>query len=140
MPRRAVDRLTLQLLSFTAQRIAEEARALTAQRRLLLGYDRMLVGSMLPMAMVVRTVLGEITVQDTSRADAGPWRRAMEALRVDPQAVVEIELPALVVPPLPVPFHAPGPPVRMTPIQQPAVRQLPSAPDGGDPALPDQPQ
>jgi len=64
----------------------------------------------------------------------------MELLRADPQAVVEIEIPAPVVPALPLPFRAAGPPVRMTPIQQPVVPQLPSVPGDGDPALPDQPQ
>jgi hypothetical protein len=93
---------------------------------------------MVPLPAAARAVLGEVTAQDVLGADVLPWKHGMDALRDDPQAVVELELPAPVVPSRPVPFHAPGPPV--TPIQQPAVPQLPSAPDGGDPALPDQPQ
>ena len=100
----------------------------------------MLAGRLLPLPPSVRAVLGEISPQDTLAADAMPWKRAAEALRVDPKAVVEIPLPAPALPPLPVPFLTSGPLVRMTPTQQPAVPQLPSAPDDGDPALPDQPQ
>jgi hypothetical protein len=141
---KAVETLTLRILAFAAEKLAQEAQSLQAQaaqrRRALLGYDRLLANRTLSLPATVRTVLGEVTAQDVLGGDFAPWKHAMDALRADPQAVVEIELPALVVPPLPVPFHAPGPPVRMTPIQQPAVRQLPSAPDGGDPALPDQPQ
>jgi hypothetical protein len=95
---------------------------------------------MLPFAAAARAVLGEVSAQDVLGADALPWRRAMQILQGDPQAAIDIELPAPVVPSRPVPFHAQGPLVRMTSIQQPAVPQLPSAPDDGDLAVPDPPQ
>jgi hypothetical protein len=130
---KAVDTLTARLLSFAAERLAEEARALTAQaaqrRTALLGYDRLLANRLLPMPLSVRAVLGEVTGRDTLAADAGPWRRASDALRDDPQAAIEVELPPAVLPPLPQRTAWVGPPIVHEPIQRP------EPPDDGDPYL-----
>jgi hypothetical protein len=130
---KAVETLTLRILAFAAERIAQEAQSLQAQaaqrRRMLLGYDRMLANRTLPLPAAVRMVLGEVTAQDVLGGDFAPWKHAMDALRGDPQAVVEIPVPTPVVPPLPVPVRAPGPPVPHAPIQPPQPG------DDGDPYL-----
>jgi hypothetical protein len=97
------------------------------RRTALLGFDRLVANRMLPLPAAARAVLGEVSAQDVLGADVLQWKQGMEALRADSQAVVELKLPAPVVPSRPVPFHAPGPLVRMTPMQ----RRKPG--DDGDP-------
>jgi hypothetical protein len=130
---KAVETLTLRVLAFAAEKIAQEAQMLQAQaaqrRRMLLGYDRMLANRpavFLPAA--VRMVLGEVTTQDVLGGDFTPWKHAMDALRDDPQAVVEIPVPASAVP------RPPAPPIMHAPVQKPD----PSGLDDGDPYVAEQ--
>jgi hypothetical protein len=130
---KAVETLTLRILAFAAEKIAQEAQSLQAEimqrRRALLGFDRLVANRTLPFPATARMVLGEVTAQDVLGGDVLPWKHGMDALRVDPQAVVEIPFPAPVVPPLPVPLRAPGPPIVHAPVQQTQPG------DDGDPYL-----
>jgi hypothetical protein len=140
---KVVETLTVRLLGFAAERIAEEWRTLTAEtkrrRTALLGYDRLMAGKLLPLPLAVRHALGEVTGREA--ADIRPWRAAGDALRADPEATVEIELPALMLPPLPRQTAWTGQVVHHVAIARPAVEEAPPSgpqpPDDGDPYLAD---
>jgi hypothetical protein len=102
--------LALHVLTFEAERMAQECRELQAElrqgRKCLLAFDRATAGK-IPLPGSVRAVLDNVTVQEVSAADPAPWARAAAALLVDPMAALEIaplrsgNLPARTVPPEP---------------------------------------
>jgi hypothetical protein len=109
---KAVDTLTVRILAFAAERIAQEAQNLQAEaqqrRRTLLGFDKLTANRPVHLPLAVRAVLGAtVDAREVMGADAGPWRRAMDALRANPMAVA-IELTPAAVPPLPVQQPQPG--------------------------------
>jgi hypothetical protein len=131
-----VNVLATRVLTFAAERIAGEIRELRAEigrrRRSLLGFDRLITPTGLPFPGLVKSALGEVTGQDVASADAVPWRAAMTVLKADALATVTIELPALILPPVPV---MQGPPsfTRAVPIKLPEPPPVP--PDDGDPGF-----
>jgi hypothetical protein len=125
-----VNLLAARVLAFAAERIAADIRNLQSeivQKRLsLLGYDRISGGLRLPLPPGVRTVLGAVDARDAGRANAAPWARALEALRSDPLAAIEIEFAPVAPPVLPT---MPPVPVAMPPVEA----ELPGPQDDGDP-------
>jgi hypothetical protein len=122
---RAADLLALRVVGFVAQRVGDECQELQAEiarrRTALLGFDRLIAGRSVPMPASVGAVLGSsMTMADVNRADPGPWRAAVDALKADPQAAIEIALPDATVP---------------MPRTRPQEAIPPAPPDDGDPAL-----
>jgi hypothetical protein len=131
----AVNGLAMRVLSFVAEGFATEIRYLRAEisrrRKALLAYDRMTANS-LGLSMTVRHAIGdEPTSLELANVDVEAWKRAAVDLRADPQAKIEIPLPELTLPPLPVPWSYSGGAVeRAVPIQR--REELPAM-DDGDP-------
>jgi hypothetical protein len=131
----ATDRLAVNILSFTAQALADEARRLKAEaearRRCLLGFDRIVSAYRVGLPMAVRVVLGDVDSRTAGLADPVPWKEAVAALRTDPDTPVQIEIPPAVIPPLQV---VRGPPTLTFAVPL-KPSELPSPPDDGDPGL-----
>jgi hypothetical protein len=125
---RAVDALAVRVLAFAATRLAEEWRAHQAEmdrrRTALLGFDRVATPHRVYASLPVRIALGSVDTYETGRADFEVWQRAVEALRADPQAEVEIALPPSQKRPLPVP-------VVYSRTEHPALPGPPEAPPDG---------
>jgi hypothetical protein len=126
----AVHLLAVRVLAFSADAIAEECRELQAEInrrwRVLIGYNLLATSAKIGLSQLVRTVLGDLTVQDISNIDTRDWKQAITDLRRDPDADITIPLPPAVVRPLPMVQIAR--PVQFEPVP-------PEAPDDGDPGL-----
>jgi hypothetical protein len=105
---------------------------ITRRRKALLGYDGIVTGHAdIGMPLTVRDAIGVVSNQDVISRNTTPWRGAVNALQADPEADIQIELPDLMLPPLPPPPTG----LRTVTVMKPIQRDpLPSM-DDGDPNL-----
>jgi hypothetical protein len=102
-----VDTLAVQVLGIVAaDRMAAECAAFAAEierrRTALGGFDRVATSAKVPLSHEVMRVMNG---QYVPRPDLQPWQAALDALKADPEAKVEIELPpATIAEPPPISF------------------------------------
>jgi hypothetical protein len=98
-----VDKLVIQLLGVAvADRMANEIVELKARieqrRTCLMGFDRVATAARVPLGREVMNVLHGINVRPLNPDELAAWTDAIDALKADAMATVEIELPPLVLP------------------------------------------